>query len=79
MSLTDWQHRWIDCALRLGHGDDWLTAHWVFARKVLGEPRRDAMEIAAAFRGSPLDRATCIHIAEGWAEHVTPTDDGSLR
>lgn len=44
----------------------WLTAHWVFIRKVLGEPRMLAMQMAAAFRHVPLDREKCIRVADGW-------------
>jgi hypothetical protein len=33
---------------------DYLTAHWLFARKVLREDERTAFAIAARFRGTPI-------------------------
>ncbi len=68
MSLTMGQYRWIDCAVGLNNGDDWLTAHWVFIRKVLGEPRQNAMDMAAAFRHVPLDHQKCVKVADGWED-----------
>jgi hypothetical protein len=47
-------------------GDDHLTSHWVLARKVLGEPKAFAHDVATAFRHRKLTREDCERMADGW-------------
>ena len=46
--------------------DDHLTSHWVLARKVLGESKAFAFQVATAFRHRKLTRADCERMADGW-------------
>lgn len=71
--LSERQQKWIDCTLNIAEmedreGRDHRTSHWVFIRKVLGEPRKDALPMAAAFRHVRLTRESCEHVAIGWDE-----------
>lgn len=73
--LSSAQQTWIDCALAIADIEDreddgrgHLTSHYVFIRKVLGEPRQDAMQMAVAFRHVRLDQAKCERVAVGWDE-----------
>lgn len=67
----DSQAAWIDAVLDLvdsaqRDGEDFRTAHYVFARRVLGEPRSSAMALAIAFRHHPLTRVECAALAHDW-------------
>lgn len=44
-----------------------ISQRYAFARYVLGEPRLDAMAIAAAFQGEPMDAAEYDAVVAGWA------------
>jgi hypothetical protein len=64
---------WINCVVDIAdreaeRGDPHITSHWVFIRKVLDEPRWDAFRMAVAFRHVRLDHATCVRVADGWAD-----------
>jgi hypothetical protein len=47
-------------------GEDHLTSHWVLARKVLGESKQFAFQVATAFRHRRLTRADCERMVDGW-------------
>lgn len=57
----------------LERGEDHLTSHWILARKVLGESKTFAFQVATAFRHRRLTRADCERMADGWDEEV-PAD-----
>lgn len=65
------QDNWIACVVDIAdreaeRGDNHLTSHYVFIRKVLHEPRMDAMKMAVAFSHVRLDREKCERVANGW-------------
>jgi hypothetical protein len=45
---------------------DHLTSHWILARKVLGESKQFAFEVATAFRHHRLTRAECEGMVSDW-------------
>lgn len=78
--LTGWQHRMIDCAVGIAEGEpegEHITSHYIFIAKVLREPRRDALPMAAAFRHVKLTREACERVAIGW--HDEPAFDEDRR
>lgn len=46
--------------------DDHLTSHWILARKVLGESKAFAFDVATAFRHRALTREDCERMVDGW-------------
>lgn len=66
-----WRTALIDLCVSMcedGSGD-YLTAHWLFARKVLREDKQTAMSIAARFRSTPITSAEdCQYLADEWWE-----------
>ena len=78
--LTDSQRRWIDCVVEMAERgpDEWtgyMTEHYVFQRKVLGRPKMVALSTAARVQNTPLNRATCEHIARNWWKCRTCDED----
>lgn len=76
--------QWIDCVMRMvdheiATGDDHLTSHYVFVKKVLREsdPAMLPVQFGARFRDTPLTREKCHEIADNWWE--PPSNDGESR
>lgn len=75
------RERWIACVMDMQDiadrevrpplRPDYLTAHWVFCRKVLRESKADAMSLAAAFRNACLTPDVCKGMADDWWEPTT--------
>lgn len=61
---------WIDCVVSMCQEPDdtgrYTAAHYIFAKKVLREPSRVAVQIAGRFGSVPLTRAECEHIYRDW-------------
>lgn len=49
---------------------DHAASHYLLARKVLGETKGFALEVAAAFRHRRLTRSDCERMANGWDEEA---------
>lgn len=63
--------RFIECFVEMCHdgNDDYLTPHWLFARKVLRETPQTAFAIATRFRNTPLRSVEdCEALADEWWE-----------
>lgn len=71
---SQWRTKLIDlCVSMCQDGrDDYLTPHWLFARKVLREDKATAMSLAAAFRHVPISSvAEAEALADEWWEPTT--------
>lgn len=71
--LTEQESReqWICCVLQmvaseLQDEDSHLGSHYIFCKKVLGEPSLSAMQIAGQFAHVPLTREACERLARDW-------------
>jgi hypothetical protein len=67
--LSDTQQRWVDCVVDIAAMEpehNHLTSHYVFCKKVLGEPKQDCFQIAVAFRHVELTRKKCERVAVDW-------------